>query len=175
MRVFCLSLLITAAALLPRSAIAELGAPLPAPGITRAEVAGTATVRWLGFRVLDAELFTPRGAAYDPKGSAALRLQYSMDFTRDMLLRATMFELRRLEGTQPDHPTLRQKLATCYADVGKDDSFLAIGPAEDKIELFRNATRTCRVTHPNIRERFLNIWLSPDSRFPSLSRQLRGS
>jgi hypothetical protein len=85
-----------------------------------------------------------------------------------------MEEFARLEGPQSDHATIEQKLENCFADVGPNDRFLAVGPAQDSVSLFRNDRRTCNLNHPNIRERFLDIWLSLDSRFPAVSRRLRG-
>jgi hypothetical protein len=89
-------------------------------------------------------------------------------------MKSTMAELDRLEGPQQDHPTIQQKLRNCFKRVGPEDKFLAVGPQVNRIELFRNGVRTCTVAHANIRARFLDIWLSPNSRFPSLSRKLRG-
>lgn len=153
---------------------AEMPRALPAGAIDRAKVAGTATVRWLGFRVFDAVLVTPDGKAYSPAEQAALQLQYGTAFTREELLTATMKELDRLEGTRSDHPEIKRKLQNCFANVGTKDRFLAVGPASNQITLFRNQTKTCDLRHPGIRARFLDIWLSPNSRFPSLSRKLRG-
>ena len=149
--------------------------PSGAQAIADARVAGTATVRWFGIRAFDAKLVTPNGANYDPTQQAALELQYAVRFTSEELFEATMEELDRLEGARSDHPQIAKKLSNCFAAVGPQDRFLAVGSAKNRIKLFRNGQQTCDLSHSNIRARFLAIWLSPESRFPSLSRKLRGS
>jgi hypothetical protein len=139
-----------------------------------ARPAGQATLRWLGFRVFDAALFTPRGQQYSDNLTVALRLDYHMRFSRSDLVTATVSELKRLEGTQPDHKELETLLGQCFADVTRRDSFLAYGATRDKIAFYRNGARTCELSSPDIRSRVLAVWLSPESRFPALSRKLRG-
>ena len=172
MAILCCASFASVAGVKPTSASPLL--ELTAQKIDRADIAGAATVRWLGFRAFDAVLVTPNGAPYDRGKQAALELQYAVSFSQDDLMNSTMAELDRLEGTQQDHPTIQQKLRNCFKRVGPEDKFLAIGPQVNRIELFRNGVRTCTVSHANIRARFLDIWLSPNSRFPSLSRKLRG-
>lgn len=175
-RLFSLALPVYAAALfafVPAAQAADV--PAQANSISNAQVAGTATVRWLGIRAFDALLVTPGGADYDPSKQAALELQYAVRFTAQELYDATMQELDRLEGARPDHPQIARKLTNCFAAVGPKDRFLAVGSAKDRVKLFRNGRQTCDLRHSDIRARFLAIWLSPDSRFPSLSRKLRGS
>lgn len=147
---------------------------MPTGKIVQPQTAGAATLRYFGFRAFDAVLVTPNGAAYDRNGQAALQLRYARFFSKAKLLDATMIEFARLEGEQTDHPEIRAKLTNCFADVSPQDRFLAVGIAPDLIELYRNKERTCAMRHKGIRARFLDIWLSPDSRFPSLSRKLRG-
>ena len=154
--------------------VADDIAPLPLTQIEDAQISAQDTVTWLGFRVFDIAVFTPNGARYDPTEPAAIELKYARKFSKKSLTTATMEEFDRLEGTQTDHPQIARKLQTCFADVGPGDRFLAIGAARDRVSLFRNNRQTCRLTHPNIRARFLDIWLSLDSRFPAVSRRLRG-
>ncbi len=153
---------------------ADAMAPPALSQLDNAKVSAAETVRWLGFRVFDITVYTGNGARYDPSKQAALELRYGRKFTKTSLMAATMEELARLEGPQSDHPTIKRKLASCFADVGPNDRFLAVGPSKNSVTLYRNDKQTCRMSHPNIRARFLDIWLSLDSRFPAVSRRLRG-
>lgn len=163
-----------ACALLWSSVQADTPAPPALDQIDGAEVSASETVRWLGFRVFDITVFTKGGARYDPDQPAALELRYARNFSKAGLMEATMEEFARLEGPQSDHTVIEKKLQTCFAKVGPGDRFLAVGPARDRVTLFRNDAQTCRLNHPDIRARFLDIWLSLDSRFPAVSRRLRG-
>ena len=158
-------------------AIGPVHADSMAPGALSAiedvDISATDRVTWLGFRVFDITVFTQGGARYDPVKQAALELRYARRFSKRSLTTATMEELDRLEGTQPDHPEISRKLQRCFADVGPGDRFLAVGATKDQVTLYRNDAKTCRLNHPNIRARFLDIWLSLDSRFPAVSRRLR--
>lgn len=145
------------------------------PGINQAQLAGQATLRWFGVKVYDAELFTPNGEPYKRGSAAALRLRYNVEFSREELVGATIKELVRLENAQADHEVLRRKLGNCFAAVGKKDQFLALAPKADQIKFYLNGRQTCSLSHPDIRGRFLDIWLSPNSRNPRLSERLRGS
>lgn len=153
---------------------ADSMAPSALSAIEDVDISATDRVTWLGFRVFDITVFTQGGARYDPVKQAALELRYARRFSKKSLTTATMEELDRLEGTQPDHPEISRKLQSCFSDVGPGDRFLAVGATKDQVTLYRNGAQTCRLDHPNIRARFLDIWLSLDSRFPAVSRRLRG-
>lgn len=164
-----LVLVLAAGAALGRQPPAELSRALPGAGL-----AGEAEVRWLGFTLYQAALYTPGGDRFDWGTPFALSLTYQRGLSHDRLLHATMAELTRLEGNRPDHPALRATLESCYRDVTPGDRFTALTEARDRVSLWFNGQRACMLEAERIRERFLGIWLSDAARLPSLSRQLRG-
>jgi hypothetical protein len=135
---------------------------------------GQATLRFLGFEVYTATLHTEGAERFGWDQPLSLRLDYARSFSNQELLQGTRKELQRIEGTQPDLPEMLQKLATCYRPVQQGDSYVAIATDPDTVEMRLNGQRTCRVSHPDLRRRFLGIWLSPNSRSARLSAQLRG-
>lgn len=145
-------------------------ARLPLPSQT-----GAATVRLLGIPIYSAALFTNGGSQFDWAAPFALELSYEQTIGRDKLLSATLSEMQRMEGAQADHSAIIDKLTTCFRDVARGDRIVALAEAADRVGFWYNGTQTCQVQHPNIRDRFLGIWLSDASRFPKLSRQLRGA
>lgn len=135
---------------------------------------GQATLRFLGFDIYTATLHTEGRPAFDWDQKLSLRIDYARGFTTEELLRGTETELQRIEGEQPDQPQMLDKLATCFRDVAAGDNFVALSPTADTVTLFLNGQQTCSIAHPDLRRRFLGIWLSPNSRSDRLSAQLRG-
>ena len=135
---------------------------------------GEATLRVLGQTVYSATLHTEGPRQFNWSQPLSLRIDYDYSFTAAQLVKATGREIERIEGPRADQATLMQKLAPCFRDVGPGDSFMAISKSANQVELRLNGKQTCNVTHPELRQRFLGIWLSPNSRSPRLSRQLRG-
>jgi len=142
-----------------------LGAPVPL---------GQATLRFLGFEVYTATLHTEGADQFDWAQPLSLRLDYARGFSAEELLQGTRKELQRIEGARSDQPQLLQKLAGCFRAVDDGDHYVAVSTAPDTVEMRLNGARTCRVSHPDLRKRFLGIWLSPNSRSARLSAQLRG-
>ncbi|OUD08588.1 hypothetical protein BVC71_11635 [Marivivens niveibacter] len=135
---------------------------------------GSASLGVLGFQAYDTILYTPSGQAFDWTAPMALEINYERDFSAEILTQTTREEIARIEGNPGDLDRVINTLADCMRDVSDGDQFVANAPTPDQIEFSLNGTTTCNVTYPNLRKRFLSIWLSDDSRFPRLSRQLRG-
>jgi hypothetical protein len=135
---------------------------------------GEARLSFLGFVIYEGQLFTERGRPFSPGEPVALEILYRRSFSAQQMLQATYDELGRVEGRAPDQQQLVTRLSSCFRDVGDGDRFLAISRGPDDLELKLNGTRTCAVNAPRLGERFLSIWLSDNSRFPRLSRRLRG-
>lgn len=145
-----------------------------ASGLSAPVDLGEATFRWLGIPIYRAKLMTEGQARFDWNQPLSLRLDYLRDFSRDNLVKSTRAEIGRLSGETEDLPKLMQKITSCYRDVSSGDSYLATSPTPDTVELRLNGKLTCRISHPDVRQRFLGIWLSTESRAPSFSAKLRG-
>ncbi|MBO9449892.1 chalcone isomerase family protein [Tropicibacter sp. R16_0] len=153
---------------------AEKGMSVITSAVPQAAARGEVTMRWYGFPLYDATLFTPSGAQFDWRNPVALRLVYARTIKQNAFQTATMAELERIEGKRADHAQIARKLAPCYRDASAGDHFIAQSETADQVTLWFNGTRTCTLRHPQIRERFLGIWLSDQSRSVRLSKRLRG-
>ena len=138
------------------------------------EKIGSVQVRFFGFRLFSAALFTEGGSPFDWQDHFALRLTYDRGFDRDTLVSTSIDEMTRLEGPRPDHGEIRAKLEVCYRSVARADNFLAVAESRNAVRFYLNGQRTCRIQHNGIRERLLGIWLSDNARDVGMSRQLRG-
>ena len=145
------------------------------PGLESPAVAGSATLSFLGFTVYRGRLFTEEGQAFTPGAPVALELVYNRTFTAEQMLDTTRSELARVEPGRPGQDIILDRLADCFRDVSRGDQFLAASEEPDRLRLWLNGTQTCDVRGDGIGARFLSIWLSENSRFPRLSRQLRGA
>jgi len=135
---------------------------------------GEATIRWLGAPIYDASLYTTGGGAFRWQAPMALQLAYRRGFSGAQLLDATMQEIRRIEGDRADHAKLGRDLEACYRDVGRGDAITAVSKGANDLSLWMNGSRLCALDMPNIQQRFLGIWLSPQSRIARLGLRLRG-
>ena len=129
---------------------------------------------WLGLKLYDASLYTPSGAAFSWQNPMAIELTYARKLPRAKLVNATRDELKRLEGSRADHPAILADLNRCLRDVTRGDRFTAVARNAASVALFFNGTKTCKLTQASIGKRFLNIWLSENSRSSAASRKLKG-
>ncbi|SDJ06684.1 hypothetical protein [Aliiruegeria lutimaris] len=131
---------------------------------------GSAVYRHLGFPVYEARLFTKGGAPLDWNRDFGLELRYLRNFTQYDLVESTMRELNRTGAPLP----VRSQLETCFSDVRKGDRYLAVTDGPDRISFRLNGTRTCTLSHPQITNRFMGIFLGENSRSASFTRKLLG-
>ena len=155
--------------------LADLGATTRIPGLDNPAEVGSATLSFLGFTVYRGRLFTEEGRSFAPGEPVALEIIYNRDFSAEQMLDTTRSELERVEPGRPGQDALVDRLADCFRDVSRGDQFLAASESPDRLRLWLNGTQTCDVRGDEIGKRFLSIWLSDNSRFPRLSRQLRGA
>lgn len=135
-----------------------------------AELRGAATFRFVGFPLYKARLFTQSGAPLDWNKDFALELQYMRNLTEYDLVESTMREFARLGSNVP----VRQQLQTCFDDVRKGDRYTAISQGQNKVAFWLNGKRTCTLSHPKIKSRFMGIFLGDNTRSKSFTRKLKG-
>ncbi|WP_275392426.1 hypothetical protein [Aliiroseovarius sp. Z3] len=136
-----------------------------------AKVRGAATLRFLGLPLYQARLFTVGGGALNWSQDFGIELTYLRDLTQYDLVEATMREFKRTGGTLP----LEAKLNACFDAVGKGDRYLAISDGPDNIGFWRNGVRTCTLTYPQIKQRFMGIFVGENTRSKPFTRKLTGS
>ncbi len=136
-----------------------------------AELRGTATLRFLGLPLYQARLFTPRAAPLDWGQDFGIELTYLRTLTQYDLVEATLREFKRTGGALP----LEAQLNACFKAVAKGDRYLAITDGDDKIGFWRNGARSCTLSHPQIKRRFMGIFVGENTRSKSFTRQLTGS
>lgn len=143
-------------------------------GLSQPQKLGAATMRWLGLPIYDATLYTQGSQRFSWSQPIALELRYLRAFPASQLTKSTLDELQRIEGPQSDHAALIAKLGKCFRNVSKGDRLTAYSSASSKVSFSFNGGAPCTVSHKGVRERFLGIWLSENSRSAKLTRRLKG-
>lgn len=138
--------------------------------LTGAELRGEAVFRLFGFPLYRARLFTETGAPLNWDEDFGLELTYMRDLSRKDLAESTMRELERIGDAIP----IRAQPDKCYANVRSGNRFVAVSQGQDHIAFWLNGARTCTLSHPQIKSRFMAIFLGDDTRSPSFTRKLKG-
>lgn len=136
---------------------------------------GSGDFRWFGLKVYEAQLYTPQGKGFNWERPFALQLDYARKVRARVQLKASLDELKRIEGAQGDHAQIGSKLSNCLRDLRAGDRVVAVAQDADTLDFFVNGAQTCTLQHGEIRERYMSLWLSDDARDQKLARRLRGA
>ncbi|WP_445400078.1 chalcone isomerase family protein [Zobellella sp. An-6] len=142
----------------------------PVAGLT---LVGEGKMRWLFWDLYQARLYSEDGRYRSGDFPQALALRYQRDISREELLQATIEEWRRLEVDWK--PEWRQQLAGLWPSVRKRDELVLRVEQDGVSRFYFNQRLLGEIADPDFALAFLAIWLSPDSRDPALTRQLKGS
>ncbi len=135
-----------------------------------AELRGTATFRFIGLPIYQARLYTRSGERLNWNEDFGLELTYMRNLTEYDLVESTMREFKRTGSVPP----VRDQLKRCYKDVRTGDRYTAVSQGPDRVNLWLNGTRICTLSHPQIKARFMGIFLGDNTRSGSFTRKLRG-
>ena len=155
-------------------------APLPAPVVEQGYAlrqVGAGELRWLGFSIYDASLWTTTGRyrGFGPEETVALSLGYRRAFTRDELLRVTETAWKKLG--QPDSTQRERWLAELrrqWTDVAPGHNVTTVVLPGGPTRFYDLRGRFAEVDDPDFGPAFLAIWLDPRSVVSDLRIQLLG-
>lgn len=135
-----------------------------------AELRGSATYRFVGLPLYEARLYTSAGEPLDWGRDFGLELKYLRNLSQYDLVEGTMRELARTGAPLP----VRAQLERCFEDVRKGDRYLAVSQGRDRIRFWLNGRQTCQLNHPQIKTRFMAIFLGDNTRSKAFTRRLKG-
>jgi hypothetical protein len=159
---------VASASTLPDSVV-ERGYPL--------RKVGAGELRWLGFPIYDASLWTSSGrySGFGPGETVALSLWYQRSFSRDELLRITETAWKKLG--QPDAARRELWLAELrrqWTDVGPGRNITTVVTPNGPTRFYDQGGRFAQVDDPAFGPAFLAIWLHPRSVVSDLRLELLG-
>ena len=152
--------------------------PLPASakaGMPELKVLGGGLLRVLGFRVYNAYLWTPAGAAFDHSKPHVLDLQYLRNFSAKKLAERSIDEMRG-QGVGDDAVYVKwlSEMERVFADVKEGDRLTGVVTPARTAKFFFNGAYRGEVSDPLFTDAFFGIWLNEKSSQPRMRNQLLG-
>jgi len=147
---------------------------LATPDLQLREV-GRGDLRWFGFDIYEASLYSPDGrfTGLEPGRPVALSLWYRRSFSRAELLRITTGEWARLRLAPPDASRRwAEQLARLWTDVRRGDNLTAVVVPGGETRFYDAARLLGRVEDPAFGPAYLSIWLDPRSAVSGLRAEL---
>jgi hypothetical protein len=156
--------------LLASGAAAQAPAELAGADLRRA---GADDVRFWGFNLYKAELWTAGDFAFD--APFALTLNYKRSFTAEELAVASVKEMARISGRPvEDYSELSSELEGCFADVEEGDRITGLSHSGDRATFYFNGLQSCEIESPRFAEVFFGIWLGEKARDAGTRASLLG-
>jgi hypothetical protein len=138
---------------------------------------GAGELRWLGFPIYDASLWTSSGrhAGFTAGDTVALSLWYRRSFTRDQLLDITETAWRKLGQVDPDQrERWLAELRSFWTDVVPGQNVTTVVLPGGATRFYDQRGRFGEVDDPAFGPAFLSIWLDPRSVVSDLRIRLLG-
>jgi hypothetical protein len=159
---------------------AAAASTLPPPVIVQGyalRIVGSGELRWLGFPIYDASLWTSTGryTGFGPGETVALSLWYQRAFKRDDLVRITETAWKKLgqpEAAQRDR--WLAELRRAWSDVAPGSNVTTVVIPRGPTRFYDQRGRFAQVDDPAFGPAFLAIWLNPRSVVSDLRQQLLG-
>jgi len=138
---------------------------------------GAGELRWLGFPIYDASLWTSTGryTGFGSGGTVALSLWYQRSFSRAELVRITEQAWKKLGQPSPGQRDLwLAELRRAWSDVEPGHNVTTVVIPNGPTRFYDQHGRFAQVDDPAFGPAFLSIWLDPRSVVSDLRLQLLG-
>ncbi len=138
---------------------------------------GAGELRWLGFPIYEASLWTSSGRydGFRADETIALSLWYQRSFKRDDLVRITETAWKKLGQPEPaQRERWLAELRRAWTDVAPGGNVTTVVTPGGPTRFYDQRGRFAQVDDPGFGPAFLAIWLDPRSVVSDLRRQLLG-
>ena len=145
-----------------------------------AQLIGAGQMRYWGFAIYQAQLWSPYPAAevLTLQRPFALQLTYQRSISREALVDASLEEMRRLAA----HPLTPEQLANwqaqmqqAFVDVRDGEQITGVYLPNKGVQFYVGQRLSHEVDDPAFARAFFLIWLDPRTRNPQLRAQLLGN
>lgn len=148
----------------------ELQSALP-----QALLQGEGRLRFLGLRIYDARLWVQAGfdATRFAAGPVALELRYARSLQGRLIAERSLTEMARsgpLDEAQ--RSAWLAQMTALFPDVNAGDRITGVLTPKVGVAFYLNGRALGEVREPRFAERFMGIWLSPDTSEPALRTAL---
>ncbi|MGR4988446.1 MULTISPECIES: chalcone isomerase family protein [Vibrio] len=147
------------------------------------QTVGEAQLTWFVFDIYKSRLKAPGGQYLVSSDVSphpfALEINYQRDISKEQLLDVTDEQWQKLGFTQAYRQQWISELNTMFPDIKKGDELTYLTDGTNGQLIYRKAGREPYQTVGYVRDEhlndaFLSIWLSPQTAFPKLRKQLIG-
>jgi len=145
--------------------------------LPRAEALGDGELRWLGFRVYRATLWSEQ-RPFQPEHAFALQLHYFRAISRQRLVQTSLDEMERLNGDAIDAATLAQwekSLSRAFTDVKEGDELIGVYAPGHGMRFYNQQGLLADIADLRLARAFFGIWLDERTRDQNLRRKLMGA
>ncbi|MFN4237340.1 MAG: chalcone isomerase family protein [Vogesella sp.] len=150
--------------------IAEVTMALPAE-LGGLRPLGEGSLRWFGFRLYDATLYTQQGQVFDWNRPFALSLRYARDIPSAKIVDISLEEMQRYGMPDNRREAWRSTMQAAFPDVKQGDEIVGAFDG-NRVRFWHNGKPTRTLDDPLFGRTFFRIWLDPASRAPALREQL---
>lgn len=140
-------------------------------------LAGNGQLRWLGFLVYEAWLWTAPQFAPERFGahSFALEIRYARAISGSALTETSLKQMQAVEALPPARlAQWQQALKNAFPDVKPGDRITGVHLPDKGLRLYFNGQLYKAIDDPLLSQSFFAIWLSPATQEPRLRTQLLG-
>jgi hypothetical protein len=134
---------------------------------------GDARLTWGPWVIYDSELRSPDGTYQTRDDQLALVIKYQRSIDSEDLLDATDEQWQHLGITQAKRQKWINQLKQIWPDVRQGDRLIFV-LNNNRGVFFRDNQPIGVVRDPEMAQLFLDIWLSPNTAYPDMRRQLIG-
>jgi len=136
---------------------------------------GQGTMRWLGLKIYDAQLFVPAGFSAESKfeGPFALELAYARNFTGQSIAERSLEEIKKLGvGNPAQHTRWLSQMEAVFPNVSAGDRLRGVHQPNQGVSFYKNGQLVGTIQDPEFSRAFFSIWLDPKTSEPGLRKRL---
>lgn len=145
------------------------------PPLNELKMVGQSRLKVLFWNVYDSSLYTADGTYQEAHYPIALRITYLRDIDAEDLLKQTQKEWQHQNISHPQIASWLNELAALWPDLKKGDELIFRVDKNLTNQFYYNQQPVGGIEHPQFSSLFLEIWLSPNSRYPKSRANLVGS
>ena len=134
---------------------------------------GKASLSVLFWQIYDSQLFTPNGSFDQLVPGTALKINYKRNITSEQLVNTTKTEWQKLDLYQSNiSDTWLITLRSLWPDIKKSDELILYVDDAFNAHFYLNSAYLGTVADAEFTQRFLAIWLSPETSHPKVRKRL---
>lgn len=158
-------------------AIACALSPLASANTDEMRLHGQGTLRWMGLKIYDAQLFAPAQFSADRtfERPFALELTYARNFSGQSIAERSLQEIKKHGiGDAAQHSRWLSQMQSVFPNVASGDRLRGVHQPGQGVTFFKNGQRIGAIDDQDFSRAFFSIWLGPLTTEPALRQRLLG-